>query len=248
MSVREMARTSPAPWPAPEQPWVMRQSWHELLFAHWPVPPDELRRAIPAGLALDTFDGQAWLGIVPFRMSGVRPRGIPPVPWLSGFPELNVRTYVVADGKPGVWFFSLDAGNPVAVSLARAFFHLPYFNAHFAIDRKDGQIIYTSRRTHRGAPVADLDITYGPAGPIFHPQQGTIEFWLTERYCLYSTDKQERIYRGDIRHAPWPLQVATATIQHNTMASAHGIELPGTPPLLHYAHRHDVVVWPIRRI
>jgi uncharacterized protein YqjF (DUF2071 family) len=127
------------PWPLPPGGWVMAQIWHDLLFAHWPVPQAVLRPRIPAQLAVDTFDGQGWLGVVPFRMSGVRLRGTPRVPWLSAFPELNVRTYVVADGKPGVWFFSLDAGNAIAVAIARAWFHLPYFRARMSMSRIVGR-------------------------------------------------------------------------------------------------------------
>jgi uncharacterized protein len=120
------------PWPLPAGGWVMAQSWHDLLSAHWPVTAAALRPHIPARLAIDTFDGQAWLGVVPFRMSGVRLRGTPAVPWLSAFPELNVRTYVLADAKPGVWFFSLDAGNAIAAAIAREWFHLPYLRGVIA--------------------------------------------------------------------------------------------------------------------
>ena len=114
------------PWPVPQKPWVMRQVWHDLVFAHWPVSVDQLRPLIPPGLQIDTYDGQAWIGVVPFRMSGIRPRLLPAVPWLSAFPELNVRTYVVADDKPGVWFFSLEAANLVAVTIARWWYCLLY--------------------------------------------------------------------------------------------------------------------------
>jgi uncharacterized protein YqjF (DUF2071 family) len=248
MNVRAMLATTAVPWPRPSQPWIMRQTWQRLLFAHWPVPAAALAARLPTGLTLDTFAGQAWLGVVPFFMRGVRPRGTPAVPWLSHFPELNVRTYVTAAGKPGVWFFSLDAGNPVAVQLARSFFHLPYFNAQFTTAQHGQQVDYASRRAHRGAPAAALDITYGPSGSIFHAAPGTLEYWLTERYCLYSADKQGLVYRGDIRHAPWPLQLATATIRVNTMAAAHGLALPTTLPLLHYAHRQEIVAWAIQRI
>lgn len=248
MNTRAMLATSSAPWPRPSQPWIMRQTWQRLLFAHWPVPAATLSTKLPAGLTLDTFAGQAWVGIVPFTMRGVRPRGLPSVVWLSNFPELNVRTYVSVDGKPGVWFFSLDAGNPVAVQLARTFFHLPYFNATFATAQQGTQITYTSQRTHRGAPSAALDLTYGPTGSVFHAQPGTLEHWLTERYCLYSADAQGHVYRGDIRHGPWPLQLATATMRVNSMAEAHGIALPATLPLLHYAHQQEIVAWAIQRI
>src|ERR1700687_6083754 len=117
------------PWPLPARGWVMAGTWRDLLFAHWPVATTSLRPLVPARLRIDTFDGQAWLAVVPFRMSGVRLRGTPAMPWLSAFPELNVRTYVRCGAKPGVWFFSLDAGNPLAVGIARAWFHLPYYRA-----------------------------------------------------------------------------------------------------------------------
>ena len=127
-------------------------SWHDLLFMHWPVPQEALRPQIPPALQLDTFDGSAWLSVPPFRMSATRPRCLPSVPPLSNFPELNVRTYVTAEGKPGIWFFSLDAANPVAVRLARATFHLPYFDARMSCQVTGDEVRYGSVRTHRGAP------------------------------------------------------------------------------------------------
>src|SRR6266404_10006502 len=126
------------PWPMPAGPWAMAQSWHDLLFAHWQVDAAALRPLLPPQLQIDTFGGSAWLAVVPFRMTGVRLPGTPALPWLSAFPELNVRTYVTCDGEPGVWFFSLDAGNALAVAIARAWFHLPYFRAH--APRKPGRL------------------------------------------------------------------------------------------------------------
>ncbi len=231
----------------------MRQTWHRLLFAHWPVPSAALAGMLPPDLALDTFDGQAWVGVVPFSMAGVRPHGLPAVPWLSAFPEINVRTYVTAQGKPGVWFFSLDAGNPIAVTLARSLFHLPYFNAAFQVGWAGETVRYANRRTQRRDPRsryhwepasdAAFAATYRPTGPVFHALPGSLEHFLTERYCLYTTDGRGRTVRGDIRHPPWPLQSAEATITRNTLAAAAGIALPDIPPLLHYALRQDVVVW-----
>src|SRR3977135_4252914 len=124
-----LSETAHRPWPLPAGPWVMAQIWHDLLFAHWPVDAALLRPWVRRSCTATTSGGQAWLAVVPFRMTGVRRRGTPPLPWLSAFPELNVRTYVTYGGKPGVWFFSLDAGNSLAVSIARAWFHLPYFLA-----------------------------------------------------------------------------------------------------------------------
>lgn len=235
-------------WPVPKGPWIMRQSWRELLFAHWPVPADVLRARLPAGLTLDTYAGQAWLGIVPFRMTDVRVRGLPPVPTAGAFPELNVRTYVVAQGKPGVWFFSLDAGSPLAVRVARLAFFLPYFDARFAIQRPGERIEYGSQRTHRGAPGAELVATYQPVGPEFRAEAGSLEDWLTARYCLYATNRMGTLYRGDIHHVPWSLRRAEAEITRNTMTNGLGINLPDVPPLLHYAHHMQMLCWPIQRV
>jgi len=224
------------------------QTWSDLLFAHWPLPAAALRPLLPAGLPLDTFDGVAWLGVVPFRMSGVHPRLLPAVPWLSAFPELNVRTYVVRDGRPGVFFFSLDAGNPVAVALGRGVFKLPYFRARMRSTTRSGEIAYVSERTHHGVPRARFAARYGPSGPGAAPSLGSLAYFLTARYCLYAADRAGRQYRAEIDHAPWPLQPAAATIAANTLAAAHGIILPEQPPLLHFARRLDVRVWPLRRL
>ena len=241
---RILDRIAHRPWPLPTGQWVMAQSWHDLLFAHWPVSVELLRQQIPAHLEIDTFDGQAWLAVVPFRMSGVRLRGMPAAPWLSAFPELNVRTYVSCEGKPGVWFFSLDAGNRIAVAIARAWFHLPYFRAQMSCLDYDGYIQYRSERVHRGAPAASLEGRYRPVGDAFSPQPGTLEHFLTERYCLYAADGRGRLLRGEIHHPPWSLQMAEAEFSRNSMTAAAGIPLPAARPLLHFARRQDVVVWP----
>jgi uncharacterized protein YqjF (DUF2071 family) len=234
------------PWPLPPGQWIMKQKWHDLLFAHWPVSIELLRSHIPSQLGIDTFDGQAWLAVVPFRMSGVRLRGTPAFPWLSAFPELNMRTYVTYGAKPGVWFFSLDAGNPLAVEIARAWFHLPYFRARMRCSEHNGWIEYASQRAHSGAPAAALHARYRAVGPSFFSRQGTLEHFLTERYCLYALDGQGRLFRGEIHHPPWPLQRAEAEFERNTMAESLGIHLD-LPPLLHFARRQDVVVWPPRK-
>ena len=221
----------------------MVQSWHDLLFAHWPLDGAALRPLLPWQLQIDTFEGQAWLGVVPFRMTAVRLRGTPPVPWLSAFPELNVRTYVTCEGKAGVWFFSLDAGNALAVAIARAWFHLPYFRARMSCADREGWIQYESQRTHRGAPAASLKVQYRPVGKVFSSQSGTLEHFLTERYCLYTADERSQIIRAEIHHPPWPLQAAEAELKVNGMAEAAGVTLPARKPLLHFAKRQDVVVW-----
>ncbi len=234
--------TKHRPWPLPSAPWIMAQSWHDLLFAHWPVDAAMLRSHIPADLAIDTFDGQAWLGIVPFSMTGVRLRWTPPVPGLSAFPELNVRTYVTAQDRPGVWFFSLDAASALAVAAARLSFHLPYFHARMQCTQADGWVKYESHRMHRGAPSGVLEGKYRPTGERFEAPRGSLEHFLTERYCLYSADSG-RIYRGEIHHPPWQLQTAEAQLTRNSMAEAAGLALSAEPPLLHFARRQDMVAW-----
>src|SRR5688572_4979733 len=238
--------TAHRPWPIPEGPWVMTQSWHDLLFAHWPVDERALQEKLPAGLPLDTFDGQAWIGVVPFYMTNVAPRGVPSVPFVSSFNELNVRTYVTLHGKPGVYFFSLDADSTIAVAAARALFHLPYHTANMKIERQQGKVVYTSARQTKIEGIAEFAATYRPIGAVQTPQQGSLEYFLTERYCLYTVDNSFRAKRLEIHHPPWPLQQAEATIAVNTMTEAAGIRLPSTAPLLHFSRRQDMVAWPLR--
>ncbi|MCI0548663.1 MAG: DUF2071 domain-containing protein [Candidatus Rokubacteria bacterium] len=224
----------------------MAQTWHDLLFAHWPIAAAGMRARLPRGLELDTFEGAAWLGIVPFRMSGVRLRWTPAVPGLSAFPELNVRTYVTHDGRPGVWFFSLDAANALAVAVARMWFHLPYFRARMASVEEGEDVDYASVRVHPGGPPAELRARYGPRGAASLARSGTLDHWLTERYCLYAISRRGALLRGEIHHAPWALAPAAATIARNTMGAARGLELPAAAPHLLFARRQDVVIWPPR--
>jgi uncharacterized protein YqjF (DUF2071 family) len=225
----------------------MFQSWRELLFAHWPIDADAIRRLVPEPLEVDTFDGRAWLGIVPFTMTGIRLRWLPPVPGVTAFHELNVRTYVTFEGKPGVWFFSLDAANAAAVSGARLWFRLPYFRARMSLANEPDRIRYSSVRTHPGAPAAELRARYGPLDDARPTRPGSLDEWLTERYCLYAADRH-RIFRGEIDHPRWALQPAWAVIDVNTMAEASGIPLPDALPLLHFSRRQDVVVWGLERV
>jgi uncharacterized protein YqjF (DUF2071 family) len=223
----------------------MVQRWHDLLFAHWPCDPAPIRRLIPRGLSLDLRDGVAWIGVVPFVVRGLRIRGLPPVPTAHAFPELNVRTYVTHGGKPGVWFFSLDAESRLAVFGARVGFSLPYFTATMSAARAGRSIVYTSER--RGRRRARFGARYTPIGPVFNATDGSLEHFLTERYCLYAADRRHRLWRAEIHHAPWPLQIARAEIVRNTAAAAAGIRLPSDAPLLHFARRQDVRVWvPVR--
>lgn len=221
----------------------MRQIWNDLLFAHWPLAPAQLRPLVPPQLPLDLFDGQCWIGVVPFRMSGVRPRLIPPLPVLSRFPELNVRTYVTYGGKPGVYFFSLDAANLPAVWAARKFFHLPYFYAAMKSADRDGTIFYSSKRRHMEA---EFRASYRPIAAVRFADKGSLADWLTARYCLYTTH-QNLVYRCEIHHLPWPLQAAQAEFERNTMTEASKIPRADVPPLLHFSKRLEVLVWPLSR-
>ncbi len=235
------------PWPLPASRWIMAQKWHDLLFAHWPVSTQLLRTHIPAGLEIDTYRGQAWIAVVPFLMSGVRLRGFPALPGASEFPELNLRTYVKRDGKPGVWFFSLDAANSLAVAVARAWFHLPYFRARMRCEELTGWIEYESLRIHDGAEPAAFRGQYRGLGDLFCAKPGTLEHFLTERYCLYSLNSKGQLLRGEVHHAPWDLQLAEAEISDNSMGNSVTGVLLGKP-LLHFSKRQDVVVWAPRPV
>lgn len=226
----------------------MKQKWHDLLFMHWPVAANQLRHLIPAELEIETCEQSAWIGIVPFRMSAIRLRGLPPFPCHAAMPEVNVRTYVRAEGKPGVWFFSLDTTKKLAVMAARRFFHLPYFRAKMSC-KPDGHsgIRYASRRLQSASGPIEFRGRYRPTGEISHARRGSLEYFLTERYCLYAVAKG-RIFRSEIDHGPWPLQPAEAEVETNTMAAPLGIALPSTRPLLHFAAFQDVRIWRLRRL
>ena len=235
------------PWPMPAMPWIMTQTWLDVLFAHWAVEPGLLRARVPAELELDLFDEQAWLGIVPFRMSNVAPRAIPALPKMSAFPELNVRTYVRVGDKPGVFFFSLDATNVVAVGIAKSVFSLPYYTASMQVAADNGSIRYCSQRTAPGSPAAELVGSYHPAGDVFQASPGSLEYFLTERYCLYTVDDDRQTFRLEIHHPPWPLQKAEASFDVLRMTEQIGLPLPPAEPVLHFAKRQDAVAFPMRR-
>ena len=237
------ARIDHRPWPLPKDPWIMSQVWHDLAFLHWPLPAEVLRPLIAPGLELDLFDGTGWLAITPFWMSGVRLRGLPAIPGLSRFSELNVRTYVTREGRPGVWFLSLDATNPIAVRVARRTWHLPYLDARIRIQPAGEAMRY---RLDRPSGVR-FQAEYAPAGPVQYAQPGSLQHWLTERYCLYARSSSGSLYRGDIHHVPWPLQPARAEIVKSDLAAAHGIDLDGVPTDIRYSGRLDVAIWkPVR--
>jgi uncharacterized protein len=249
-------------YPPPTRPWSVRMVWHDLLFMHWRVEVNRLRPFVPPALEIETFDGSAWLGVIPFTMSGVRHRVLPAIPGTAAFPELNVRTYVRAPGpdgspRPGVWFFSLDAANAPAVLGARTVFHLAYMNAAMHVRRIAGALQYASRRTGPfnaltwGRTVtreARFRARYRATGDVVLPPHGSAEHFLTDRYCLYSAGRSGRVYRAEIHHEPWPLRPAEAATEINTMAEPLGIDVAhlertSGAPRLHYAARMEVVAW-----
>jgi uncharacterized protein len=230
------------PWPLPERRWLMGQTWRHLLFAHWSVDRAALARIVPAPLELDLYESRAWLGVTPFVITGLRTRGTPPLPRLSRFPELNVRTYVRFGEKPGIYFFSLDAAERLAVAAARHGYRLPYFRAEMRVDRSNDEIRYESRRADPSGPAAELRVAYRPTGQV---TDDSLARWLAERYCVYVVDERGRALRGDIHHRPWPLRPAAAEIELNTMARPLGIELDRRP-LLHYSVRQDTLIWPLQ--
>jgi uncharacterized protein len=234
--------TSHRPWAMEAAPWVMTQTWHNLLFAHWPVGARQLREKVPRQFELDLFEGEAWVGVVPFQMTNVAPRGVPSLPWISAFLEVNVRTYVRVGDRPGVYFFSLDADSALAVRAARTLLNLPYYSASISVAEEEDSFQYESRRGN-GAPDAHLSVTYRAVAGPFHPLPGTLEYFLTERYCLYNLDRWRAPYRLEIHHPRWPLQTADARFTRNTMADAAGLKLAEREPLLHFSKRQDMVAW-----
>lgn len=225
----------------------MHQYWGKLLFIHWSIDAELLRPLIPSQLSIDTFDGKAWIGVVPFTMWGIRASFLPLIPGISAFHELNVRTYVHFKGVPGVWFFSLDATNSLAIWGARTFYYLPYFNAEMILRERGSGIEYAStRKDTRGAP-AELRAAWTIGGPLPQAQPGSIEFFLTERYCLYSYHR-EQLYRSRIFHQPWTVRSATLDSYHSTMIEFLGIPEPVGEPLLHYAESIGVHIWPLKKV
>lgn len=231
----------------PEGPPVMRQSWGKLLFLHWRIPAEDLRALVPERLSLDTFEGSAWVGVVPFTMWDIRPPFLPGLPILGRSHELNVRTYVHLDGVPGVWFLSLDASSPLVVLGARLTFALPYFRARMRLEQRGEAIHYHSIRADHRGPAARFEARWRIGEPLPQPEPGSLAFFLTERYCLYAR-RGDGLYRARILHRPWPLRRAELGEWSSTMLAAHGLERPDAPPLLHYAERLDVEVWRPRRV
>lgn len=241
-----VSRAERRPWATPDRPWSMGMTWLDLLFAHWAVEPGAIRASVPAELELDEFDGRAWVGVVPFRMARVRHRLAPALPGLSGFPELNLRTYVTVGGKPGVYFWSLDATNRIAIETARALFGLNYLTARMRCERSGAEVRYESERRDRRGPPARLSCSYRGEGEAFGSEPASLEAFLTERYCLY-TVRGGRVWRGEIHHETWRLRRATWEARECDMARLAGVDLRGEPESLLAAEPLEVVAWTARR-
>ncbi|WP_407271616.1 YqjF family protein [Radiobacillus sp. PE A8.2] len=231
------------PWSLPKLPWVMKQTWNDLLFAHYPVEYSVLRKLVPDRLPLDDYNGTYWVGLVPFHMSGIRLRGLPAIPGTDKFPELNVRTYVTLNGKPGVYFFSLDAAHWLAVQLAKKLYHLPYVYADMSAKIDGSEIDYSS--TRQSDNTVQLKCSYRPISEAFYAEQGTFDAWMSERYCLYTLDKKGQPLRCDILHQPWQLQKAEAEFSQNTLLAKQGIQVENEQPVLHFSKKIDVRIWPL---
>jgi len=244
-----LIRTSHRPRPLPSGRWAMTQRWNDLLFAHWPVPAAQLAALLPDDLQVDVFQGSAWLGVVPFWMDRIKVRGVPPVPGARSFPELNLRTYVrdPYSGVRGVYFFSLDASNLLAVAVGRIVHDLPYHWAEMQVQhRSEREFEFYSRRLWSRRPVV-FQARYrglGPTRKLTETRSGTLEYFLTERYCMFTRNRAGQTVRANLHHIPWPLEDAEAEIEQNGLADAIGIHLPNLNPVLHYSRRLAVYIWP----
>lgn len=242
-----------APTNRPLQKAVMRQRWRDLLFVHWPISAALLRPLVPAALELDLFEGTAYVGLVPFTMTGVRPVGLPAVAGLSNFHETNVRTYVrLPDRDPGVWFFSLEAANAIAVRLARRLFHLPYHYARMYLEHeptpagpRGATMLYAGTRHWPGPVPASYAVRATSVGLAHPATAGTLDHFLVERYILF-THWKGQLYQGRVHHTPYPLQSAKIHSLDETLLTAAGIERPEITPLAHFASGVDVEVFPLR--
>ena len=231
------------PWALPNLPWTMKQIWSDLLFAHYPIKFEVLRKLVPEALHLDSYNGMCWIGVVPFRMSGIRLRGLPSIPGTDQFPELNVRTYVTLDGKPGVYFFSLDAANWLAVKGAKTLYHIPYWHADMEIKNSGTNIEFKSKRLQDNE--VELACSYRPISEPFQASKGSFEEWMVERYCFYTLNSSGVPLRCDILHEPWRLQEAEAEFSYNSILSKQGIDVAIDSPIVHFAKKIEVRAWPL---
>lgn len=255
-----LAKTDHRPWPLPRGHWRLSQNWLDLLFAHYPVPAEAVRPLVPSALEIDAYEGRTWVGVVPFRMTGIRAWPFPSVPGTAAFLELNLRLYVRYQDRPGVWFVSLDASNTLAVHTARWLFDLPYHRAKMRMETRGDTFHFWSDRPARSLRprlVADpkepmrveFAADYTPDGPEFLAKPGSLEHFLTERYCLYSLSPRGRLCRSEVHHAPWPLRVAQGRIDAAGLLAATGLESHAhQAPLLHFSRGVSTIIWTPQRL
>jgi uncharacterized protein YqjF (DUF2071 family) len=235
-----LAEVRHRPWPLPDAPWTQAQSREDVLFVHWRVGLDDLARVLPPGLPLDTHDGDAWLGLVAFRLTNVRLRGLPPLPSL-GFRQVDIRTYVTLDDRPGIWLCSVDASSRVLAEAAKRAHRLPAYAADITTSTDTGPSAGGSYELDRGGLV--FSVGFRPRGDAFAPEPGTLEHFLTERYCIYTADGG-RLYRTQIHHPRWCLRHAEAAIGRNTISP---VAVEQEPRALH-ADSQDLLVWPLEEL
>ncbi|KUP04032.1 hypothetical protein Q75_17110 [Bacillus coahuilensis p1.1.43] len=228
-----------------KMPWIMKQTWSSLLFAHYRVDSEHLQSLLPSCLEVDLFDASAWVSVVPFEMNNVQIRGTGGI-FAQSFLELNVRTYVKFGKKPGVYFFSLDANHPRAVTFANVTYGLPYLHADMSIE-KSHTILFNSIRTDKRERVGRFEADYTPVGEPFKSKRGFLPYWLTERYSLFVV-KGKSIFEGKVDHPPWRLQQAEVTFYHHTVAESIGVRLPESPEHVHYSDTLDVRIFPLNRV
>lgn len=237
---QSLHETEHRPWPAPERPWLLAETIGDQLFAHWPVGAEALRRHLPAEVTPDTYEGQAWLGISAFAVTAVRLRGTLPLPLVSSFLQLDIRTYVTARGAPGIWFFSLDVSSAPGFEVARRLYGLPLYRARISLHATGDRFQLACTRRDHPAPPQVFDARFEPFGPAAPPRPGSLDHFLHERYRLYG-EREGRLWRAEMHHRPWRLRQARGEIELNTMAP-EGVELNGEP-LLRYSSGQDVLLW-----
>jgi hypothetical protein len=242
------------PWLPPDAQWLLSQSWDDLLFAHFAMDPRTVRRLVPDSLTLDLYDGAAWLTISPCRTSHLRPSGVPPLPGFSFFSQLTLRTYVTMQGKPGLFYLSVDVANLSAVWFARMFFRMQYWHAAIQISGAtmqarnpgdDRRIHFRSSRLHGPAAVdgpAKFDVIYSPEGDPRRVERDSLDEFLTERYCAYSWSRR-KYYRTELHHQPWLLQRTGVEIRANSIADPFGLTLPPRPDVCHFSRSLKMLVW-----
>ena len=237
-AVAEVRERSPIP--TPEGHWIQGQRWEDLLFCSWPLSVDAIRPLVPSHLDVDTHDGTAWISVVPMWMEDAHFYRLPPLPFISTFPEVNLRTYVRSDGIPGVWFLSLDTESRINVAIARYGFQLPYYFARVSMQRGGNAFRFHSVRP---GGEAELDVEYRAEGDLFEPKDGSLEYFLTERYSMYCSMRGGKLFRGDIQHTPWELRPATMELRRHALLEAMGVKVGGEDPVVFYSPATDVVLW-----